>query len=74
MGKSELVALLSLSSWCLAITLWLFLKASRVFLQFVIVIFLEHTHLLFLAKIQMSICFRICLMNDVSLQNILIIL
>ena len=46
MGKRELVALLSLSSWCLVIGVWLFLAVSWVYLQFVIVIFPDHTHLL----------------------------
>ena len=49
MGKRELVALLNLSSWCLV-------KVERLFLavvpqgcpQFVIVVFPDHTHLLFL--------------------------
>ena len=48
MGKRELVALLSLSSWCLVIVVWLFLTAPWVCLQFVIVVFPDHTHLLFL--------------------------
>ena len=48
MGKRELVALLCLSSWCLAIVVWLFLTMPRVCLQFVIVVFPDHTHLLFL--------------------------
>ena len=47
MGKRELVALLSLSSWCLVIAVWLFLAVPRVCLQFVIVVFSDHTHLLF---------------------------
>ena len=47
MGKRELVALLSLSSWCLAIVVWLFLAVPWVCLQFVIVVFPDHTHLLF---------------------------
>ena len=46
MGKRELVAMLSLSSWCLVIGVWLFLAVPWVFLQFVIVIFPDHTHLL----------------------------
>ena len=50
MGKRELVALLSLSSWCLAIVVWLFLAVPWVCLQFVIVVFPDHTHLLFLVK------------------------
>ena len=48
MGKRELVTLLSLSSWCLVIVVWLFLAVPRVYLQFVIVLFPDHTHLLFL--------------------------
>ena len=44
MGKRELVALLSLSSWCLVIVVWLFLAVPWVCLQFVIVIFPNHTH------------------------------
>ena len=48
MGKRELIALLSLSSWCLVIVVWLFLAVPWVCLQFVIVVFPDHTHLLFL--------------------------
>ena len=48
MGKRELVALLSLSSWRLVIVVWLFLAVSWVSLQFVIVVFSDHTRLLFL--------------------------
>ena len=47
MGKRELVALLSLSSWCLVSVAWLFLAMSWVCLQFVIVVFPDHTLLLF---------------------------
>ena len=47
MGKRELVALLSLSSWCLVKVVWLFLAVPWVCLQFVIVIFSDHTHFLF---------------------------
>ena len=39
MGKRELVALLSLSSWCLGIVVWLFLTVPWVYLHFVIVVF-----------------------------------
>ena len=38
-GKRELVALLSLSSWCIMIVVWLFLGVPWVCLQFVIVVF-----------------------------------
>ena len=51
MGMTELVALLSLSSWCLLIVVWLFLTVPWVCLQFVIVVFPDHTHLLFLVMI-----------------------
>ena len=51
MGKRELVALLSLSSWCLVIVVWLFLVVPWVCLQLVIVVFPDHTHLFF------SMCF-----------------
>ena len=44
MGKREPVALLSLSSLCLVIAVWLFLMVSWVCLQFVIVVFPDHTH------------------------------
>ena len=46
MGKKELVALLSLSSWCLVIIVWLFLAVPWVCLQFVIVVFPDYIHLL----------------------------
>ena len=47
-GKRELVALLCLSSWCLVAVVWLYLAMPGVCLQFVIVVFPDHTHLLFL--------------------------
>ena len=50
MGKSELIALLILSSWCLVMVERLFLTVPRGCLQFVIVVFPDHTHLLFLAE------------------------
>ena len=48
MGKRELVALLNLSSWCLVMVEGLFLAVPRGCLRFVIVVFPDHTHLLFL--------------------------
>ena len=48
MGKRELIALLNLSSWCLVIVERLFLTVPRGCLQFVIVVFPDHTNLLFL--------------------------
>ena len=48
MGKSELVALLNLSSWCLVMVERLFLAVPRGCLRFVIVVFPDHTHSIFL--------------------------
>ena len=46
-GKRELNALLNLSSWGLVMVERLFLAVPRGCLQFVIVVFPDHTHLLF---------------------------
>ena len=43
----ELIALLNLSSWCLVMVERLFLAVPRGCLRFVIVVFPDHTHLLF---------------------------
>ena len=51
MGKRELLALLNLSSWCLVMVERLFLAVPRGCLQFVIVVFPDHTHLLFLIRV-----------------------
>ena len=48
MGKRELIVLLNLSSWCLVMVERLFLAVPRGCLQFVVVVFPDHTHLLFL--------------------------
>ena len=56
MGKRELVALLSLSSWCLVIVVWLYLAVPCVCLQFVIVVFPDHTHLLFIIFSKYEVC------------------
>ena len=53
MGKRELIALLNLSSWCLVMVERLFLAVPRGFLQFVIVIFPDHTHLLFIYQLSL---------------------
>ena len=47
MGKRELVALLNLSTWCLVMVERLFLEVPQGCLRFVIVVFPDHTHLLF---------------------------
>ena len=44
MGKRELIALLNLSSWCLVMVERLFLAVPWGCLQFVIVVFPDHTH------------------------------
>ena len=48
MGKRGLIALLNLSSWCLVMVERLFLVVPQGCLQFVIVVFPDHTHLLIL--------------------------
>ena len=54
MGKRELVALLKLSSWCLVMVERLFLAVPQGCLRFVIVVFPDHTHLIFLFKRNLS--------------------
>ena len=44
MGKRELIALLNLSPWCLVMVERLFLAVPWDSLQFVIVVFPDHTH------------------------------
>ena len=55
MGKRELVALLNLSSWCLVMVEWLFLEVPWGCLRFVIVVFPDHTHLLFLINLSLEL-------------------
>ena len=77
MGKRELVALLNLSSWCLVMFERLFLAVPRGCVRSVVVVFPDHTHLLFLIdhickngpKVFADVCFwsieliSICEMN-----------
>ena len=58
MGKRELVALLKLSSWCLVLVERLFLAVPQGCLRFVIVVFPDHTHLLFLNAL--FVCLFVC--------------
>ena len=51
MGKRELVALLNLSFWCLVLVERLFLAVPQGCLRFVIVVFPDHTYLLFLCRL-----------------------
>ena len=65
MGKRELIALLNLSSWCLVMVERLFLAVPGGSLQFVIVVFPDHTQLLFLNRLTSYIakcnhCTRCC--------------
>ena len=61
MGKRELIALLNLSSWCLVMVERLFLAMPRGCLQFVIVVFPDHTHLLFFKTLICMTLQRSCL-------------
>ena len=56
MGKRELIALLNVSSWCLVMVERLFHAVPRGCLQFKIVVFLDHTHLLFLMSRLLCLC------------------
>ena len=56
-GKRELGALLCLSCWCLLIFEWRFPAVARVCLQFVNVVFLDHSHLLFLLQNRIKMLF-----------------
>ena len=56
MGKRELVALLNLSSWCLVMVERFFLAVPHGCLQFVIVVFPDHTHLLFSMSRLLCLC------------------
>ena len=53
-GKRKLVALLNLSSWCLVMVERLFLAVPWGCLRFMIVVFPDHTHLLFLTVSQQN--------------------
>ena len=55
-----MVALLNLSSWCLVMVEWLFLAVPWGCLRFVIVVFPDHTHLLFFHKAWNLDQFLIC--------------
>ena len=57
MGKRELIALPNLSSWCLAMVGRLFFAVPRGCLQFVIVVFPDHNHLLLLEGLLVLQCY-----------------
>ena len=54
MGKRELVALLNLSSWCLVVVGRLFLTVPQGCLRFVIVVFPDHTLILYPIELQLK--------------------
>ena len=56
MRKRELIALLNLSSWCLVMVERLFLAVPRGCLEFVILVFPDHTHLLFFISVYENGC------------------
>ena len=56
MGKRVLVALLNLSSWCLVMVERLFLAMPQGCLQFVIVVFPDHTHYFWSENVNIQIC------------------
>ena len=64
MGKREPVALLNLSSWCPMMVDRLFLAVPRGCLRFVIVVFPDHTHLLFCCK-QSKTIKEICMISAI---------
>ena len=57
-GKRELVALLNLSSWGLVMVERLFLAVPRGCLRFVVVVFPDHTHLLYLVFLTVAVLYR----------------
>ena len=74
MGKRKLIALLNLSSWCLVMVERLFLAMPQGCLQFVIVVFPDHTHLLFLQYkclvLILKIVYECIVSNETSLKQI----
>ena len=69
MGKRELIALLILPSWCLVMVEWHFLTVPWGCLRFVIVVFPDHTHLLFLVYHQIGPNQISCLLLEVDLRS-----
>ena len=70
MGKRELVALLNLSSWCLMMVEGLFLVVPQGCLRFVIVVFPDHIHLLFLICLDAKSQFlTLCCIKQLTLSG-----
>ena len=71
MGKRELIALLNLSSWCFVMVKRLFLGMPRGCLWFVIVVFPDHTHLLFFMALLLDLSKTLdCLPHDLLLLKL----
>ena len=66
MGKRGLVALLSLSSWCLVMVVWLTLAVPWVCLR-LIVVYPDHTHLLFLGCVKSNFILTLLKLRGVNL-------
>ena len=73
MGKRELIALLKLSSWSLVMVERLFPAAPWGCLQFVIVVFPDHTHLLFLKKRNRHIRPNLRFFETVFFKNLILV-
>ena len=69
MGKRELIALLNLSSWCLVVVERLFLAVPQGCLQFVIVVFPDHTHLLFFISKDVNLVFYLSVYKPIHCSN-----
>ena len=72
LGKRELIALLNLSSWCLVMVERLFLAVPSGCLRFVIVVFPNHTHLLFLVVVAIILGHFLLLIVAIVLEHFLL--
>ena len=72
MGNRGLVTLLNLSSWCLVMVERLFLAVPQGCLRFVIVVFPDHTHLLFFIRNLSSFGCAVCekTMFEINLSDL----
>ena len=71
-GKRELVALLSLSSWCLVIVVWLFIAVPWVGLQCMIGVLPDHTRLRFIACLKVMSVYFIVYFSKIKLDVLLL--
>ena len=67
MGNTELIALLNLSSWCLVVVERFFLVVPPGCLRFVIVVFSDHTHLLFFMAVVHEFYVKTCFFRHLYL-------